>query len=675
MRHFLLLFLLSFFNIYSFSQSNQDLKHCGTDQMHQLFYNRFLTRNDHGPKQSNDSDSILIIPVVFHVIHNYGNENIEDAQLENAIDVLNTDYRNMDTDTADIKEEFRYLIADCKIEFRLAQLDPYGNCTKGINRFADTLTYIGDHSVKSIIQWPPEKYLNIWVVDNAYGLAGHATLPSLADTMPSWDGIVIQHDYLGSIGTSSEFKSLVLTHEVGHYLNLQHTWGGNNAPDLPYWGPGDTANCNYDDGVDDTPNTIGWQTCNTAGTSCGSLDNVQNYMEYAYCTARMFTQGQKERMRACLTSSVANRNNLWSGQNLASTGISLSAILCTADFEADRKVICAGDSISFTDLSYHGVSSREWTFAGGNPSAGSDSAITVFYDTPGRYDVKLKVGNGTQQRDTVKYSYIKVLSSSGYIPPYWESFDTLTLGLDHEWEIINTDHEMGWELSNQASYSGSYSVMIQNHSNFFEGRIDELISNSIDLSGLNDVVLSFRYAYAKKTDSNNETLKIYVSKDCGTNWSLRASLSGSALATTGNTDSSFFPSSVNEWSYEEITNISSSYLVSDFQIKFEFESDGGNNIFIDDIYANDVPMNVGEAPSYSVYNIIPNPAKDELQLIFFDEQEYRIELLDMHGKIIFYADQINKKTMNIPIDFLSQGIYIIHLISSKVNYFDSFIKQ
>ena len=370
----ILFFLLIFCIINSsFSQINENLRYCGSNKMQQVFYDQFpqlhskiintqarlssYTQAYTKRKQALDSDSIFIIPVVVHIIHNYGDENIDDSQIEDAIHVLNTDFRNKDTDTNNIRQEFRHLVADCKIEFRLAQLDPNGNCTKGINHIADTLTYVGDHSVKSIIQWPPDRYLNIWVVANAAGLAGHCLNPASVDTLSAWDGVVIQYDYIGSIGASSEFKSLVLTHEVGHYLNLQHTWGGNNAPNLPYWSPGDTANCGSDDGVDDTPNTIGWQTCNTAGTSCGTLDNVQNYMEYDYCADRMFTEGQKQRMRACLTSSVAKRNNLWSNQNLLATGVASNNIICVADFKAARTIICAGDSASFTDLSYHGITS------------------------------------------------------------------------------------------------------------------------------------------------------------------------------------------------------------------------------------------------------------------------------------------------------------------------------
>lgn len=687
----LFFFLLLFYGLSAFSQSEEIFKPCGTDQMQQVLFDRFpMFHNNMNQaqeqleqhtlnytkfkKQSVDSDSVFIIPVVVHIIHDYGTENIDDAQVENAISVLNTDYRNMDTDTSLIRQEFRHLVADCSIEFRLAQLDPYGKCTKGINRIADTLTYVGDHSVKALMQWPPDMYLNIWVVDNAGGLAGHALFPSSVDTIPSWDGIVIQHDYFGSTGTSSETKSLVLTHEVGHYLNLQHTWGGNNAPNLPYWAPGDTANCGYDDGVDDTPNTVGWQTCNTAGVSCGTLNNVQNYMEYAYCTTRMFTEGQKQRMRACLTSSVANRNKLWSAQNLAATGVDSTAILCTADFETERTVICEGQSLTFSDKSFHGVSFWQWTFPGASPATSTDQNPVVTYSSPGIYDVTLTVGNGIQTIDSTKQGYIIVLPTSTYLPPYLETFDTVS-ALENEWTVINTDHANGWVLTNQASYSGTQSVMIDNYSNTFEGRFDELISNTVDLSGFTEVVLSFRYAYAQRLNTNNDKLKIYVSKDCGENWSLKASLSGASLATVDSSLVAFFPTSHGEWGYEEVTNISSSYLVSDFRLKFSFESDRGNNIFLDDIYVNDVAMGIESIRESNQIRIIPNPVEKDLQLFLPSDKINKIELVDIRGKNISSIIPLTDKVQTIATDFLSPGMYLIQIVSSKGMYVERFVKN
>ena len=181
-------------------------------------------------------------------------------------------------DTSAIVNAFKSIHADCEIEFRLAKKDPSGNCTSGINRIASPYTYTGTHDVKSLIHWDPTKYLNIYVVANAAGLAGHCVWPSDADTIPAWDGIVITHSYVGEIGTSSTLTRVSLSHEVGHYFNLQHTWGGNNVPGyyfLPCADP--NKDCNIDDGVSDTPVTIGWQTCNLNGASCGStLDNVKN---------------------------------------------------------------------------------------------------------------------------------------------------------------------------------------------------------------------------------------------------------------------------------------------------------------------------------------------------------------------------------------------------------------
>ena len=77
--------------------------------------------------------SPYIIPVVFHVIHENGPENISDAQILDQIRILNRDYSNPDTNI--ITDSFRSIVADCDIEFRLATKDPQGNCTKGIVQF------------------------------------------------------------------------------------------------------------------------------------------------------------------------------------------------------------------------------------------------------------------------------------------------------------------------------------------------------------------------------------------------------------------------------------------------------------------------------------------------------------------------------------------------------------
>ena len=193
------------------------------------------------------------------------------------------------------------------------------------------------------------------------------------DNWPEADGIVILHSYTGSIGTSAPYKSRVLSHEVGHWLNLKHCWGDSNEPGLP-------ENCNMDDEVEDTPNTSGWTSCTLSGATCGNVqDNVQNYMEYSYC-CKMFTHRQGERMLAALTSPIAQRENLWQPENLAITGVLEAPQLCSARFGASRREVCAGIPVIYTDQSYFGVTQRFWSFPGGTPSGSFEETASVVYE-------------------------------------------------------------------------------------------------------------------------------------------------------------------------------------------------------------------------------------------------------------------------------------------------------
>ena len=256
---------------------------------------------------------LYVIPVVFHVIHDNGPENISTVQIQDAMDILNRDFRKLNPDTSQIVAGFVDVAADIDVEFRLAKRDPQGNCHSGINRIESDLTYAGDNEMKQLINWPRESYLNVYVAAEAGGAAGYTNYPS------NWgagtDGIVLKHEYVGSIGTGNPYRSRTLTHECGHWLNLPHTWGSSNNPNQP-------DNCDVDDGVEDTPLCLGSPVgfCDPERTTCGSLDNVQNYMEYSYCS-RMYTTGQRARMRAALNSSTADRNQLWTPQNLEDTGV------------------------------------------------------------------------------------------------------------------------------------------------------------------------------------------------------------------------------------------------------------------------------------------------------------------------------------------------------------------
>ena len=87
---------------------------------------------------------IYIIPIVFHILHDYGNENISDNQIMDAVRILNEDFRKLNADITDVVPAFQGIAADCEIEFRLATKDPNGNCTNGIDRIVTPLTHQAD---------------------------------------------------------------------------------------------------------------------------------------------------------------------------------------------------------------------------------------------------------------------------------------------------------------------------------------------------------------------------------------------------------------------------------------------------------------------------------------------------------------------------------------------------
>ena len=199
--------------------------------------------------------------------------------------------------------------------------------------------------------WAANKYLNVWIVDGVSSGAGGYTFGGR--DCNSNDGIVLRRSQFGpNSACTANLCTRSLTHEVGHYFALSHTWGGTNTP-------GVAGNCNFDDGIADTPNTVGvsGQTCPTTMMSCtpGLLANVQNYMDYADCE-KMFTTGQKAVMRASLINNPCRRN-LISAANLVATGTNDGFVATPAApivfFNPNKTTVCAGGTVMFRDYSYN----------------------------------------------------------------------------------------------------------------------------------------------------------------------------------------------------------------------------------------------------------------------------------------------------------------------------------
>jgi PKD repeat protein len=618
---------------------------------------------------------VYIIPVVFHIIHQNGPENISDAQILDEMRILNEDYRKLNSDISAVVPSFTSVTADCEIEFRLAKKDPSGNCTNGIDRIFSAETNVGDDGSK-LNPWPRNKYLNVWVVKTiSSGAAGYAYLPGTAFPT-STDGIIILSTYIGSIGTGNTATSRALTHEIGHFLNLQHVWGNTNNPGVA---------CG-DDAVTDTPITKGHTSCPLSDATCtsGVIENLQNYMEYSYCS-NMFTAGQKTRMRNALNSTTGQRSSLWTTTNLTATGVSTPSVLCLADFQSSNatNTVCAGGTLTFTDLAWNGdPTGWSWIFPGGTPATSTDSVPVIQYNTPGIYDVTLTVSNASGSVSTTKTSYVTVNPGTATYSSsiYQEGFESSTIP-GSEWIVRNQSPGGNtWVQTSTAAATGSKSVMITNLSTY-GAYVDELIGPSVDMTAIagSSPMMTFKTAYAQRTSTSADKLQLYVSANCGLTWTLRKSLSGTALTSGGVVTGSFVPGAT-QWMTQS-ANLTGYASQPNLYFMFKFTSDGGNNIYIDDINISGTTGIVNE-DSENAFNIYPNPIDEStvIGLSLAAGQKVEIRISDVLGREIttIYKGELNEGDHQFPIteqSKLSAGVYFVKVSLNGKSYTKKLIVQ
>ena len=295
---------------------------CGTDAIHQhkmatdpayaAKTNSFDAsfRNINTPKTLTNN----IIPVVVHVMHKGEpvgeGTNITDQAVRAQIQNINQHFRKIAGTQGDGNG------VDAGIEFALAARNPQGGCTNGIDRvnMSNVAQYmangvkrssangISDEQLKAYSTWNTSQYYNIWLIselDNGQTTTdGYAYFASAHGE--SYDGMVVLAASFGDTGSSTA------THELGHALNLYHTFegdgSGNACPPANGCGTGAGDCC-----ADTPPHIRGISNCDSSNTnSCDSnndLSFLYNYMSYSNISCRdMFTADQRTRMQAALTS-------------------------------------------------------------------------------------------------------------------------------------------------------------------------------------------------------------------------------------------------------------------------------------------------------------------------------------------------------------------------------------
>ena len=444
-----------------------------TDEVNNLLYNIISEKQNH--LRSVMSTVVYTIPVVVHIMHNFGPENITDAEVMMGINNMNDAFRN--------RNAYDSLTGvDVGIEFCLAQQDEFGVFTTGVTRTATPLTNMtmetDDLTLKNLVRWDPTKYLNIWVVNSINsvsmgpGVAGYAFFPSAYGT--SQDGIVNEVGYFWSTTDNSK----VVIHEVGHYLGLYHTFEGGCT----------NSNCMLDgDKVCDTPpdNSTSPVTCGNTVNTCATDDDDlstnnpfrptgsgglgdQNdlyidYMDYGYQACQsVFTAGQKDRMVGVLTGVRSTLLTSMGCQSICTSPITASVVA------SPGTSITTGTIINFTSTTT-GATTYTWKVNGVVQATTPSFAFP--FNTPGIYTVTLEASNGpisctktVTNTITVTCPVLASFSNTALNIPVGGSVtftNSSTAATTYSWLIDGTVVASTANLTHTFSSPGQYYVCLQ----------------------------------------------------------------------------------------------------------------------------------------------------------------------------------------------------------------------
>lgn len=625
-----------------------------------------------------------------------------------------------------------------QVEFRLARIDPNGNCTNGIDRIYTNLTNQATDASK-LDGWDRTKYLNVWVCKSinsasAAGgtILGYAYLPfEVADGsfIVPYDGILINYQCIGSIGVAKPAWSRCLSHEIGHFFNLEHPFGLTNSPGItgPYVITAGVL-CGDDD-VEDTPFTKGFYSyCPTGGGNdetgkinladtiyaeiCDTVsrdtvsknplkiqyhivqENFQNFMDYSFCSM-MFTVGQQERVWASLNSDIAERDNLWDTANLIATGVYTPQVACApiVDFYSNTCFVCQGSKVNFYDNSSNGTPTQwDWRFTGATVNTSNLQNPVITFDSIYRQNVSLTVSDSEGSSTKTGEGYVYVSPGwSSYYGSYSEGFENAT-EVDNNWLFYNEFNDgVSWQPTNSAASTGMGSLMLNSYQHAvynyeFSPPLVEIpptgafavwcaITPSIDLSTTTAMIFSFDYSCATEATSPadiTDTLEIDYSLTCGATWTAMKYIVGSALPDAGHYISAFTPSGSGDWKNVSIAVPSAVNKESNVRFRFRYVSGTySNNVYVDNVNLNGT---VGVVPvTTDEYHLLiyPNPTSSEATISYSlpAEQFVHIGLFDITGRELKELTNTNQvagqHVITINNGELSNGIYFIKMNSGN----------
>jgi len=181
-----------------------------------------------------------------------------------------------------------------------------------------------------------------------------------------------------------------LTHELGHFFNLDHTFAGCGEADCSVY----NENSPNGDGVCDTPATdTETYECPAAGdvTGCGGTSLTMNFMDYVNDACMyMFTAGQAARMQAYYNSIASQfKTNVLGNEQFLQNQFSLYPNPTKGSFTIEFKDLVNSFSVEVYDVSGKTIYENNY-----DQTASLNQVVNLENTTSGIYFVNVKSDRG-----------------------------------------------------------------------------------------------------------------------------------------------------------------------------------------------------------------------------------------------------------------------------------------
>jgi|GEM_PF-6304960 len=672
MKHLFTISLL-FYTLLVNAQTERFLNNCGTEYvLEKNFDSKFEKFYQSQIELKSKNPVTYYIPVVFHVIHageplGIGS-NISDVNIYNVLEGLNNHFKNNHNHPSN---------GNTSIQFVLATKAPNGSCSTGINRisYANNQNYVqfgnayttSDNGVdattiRGLSNWNPTQYYNIWVVNkitSSSNVAAYAYYPS--EHGKPHDGTFIASQYVNS--TPSE----ILTHELGHSLNLMHTFEGSTGTNCP----SQVNGCGADgDCVADTPphtKTHANDLVLTAANSCSGNNNStykHNYMSYALNEyQKVFTPLQIARMKSAVTfyrsSYLPATNSVFK-----MTQAPQAQFLINNSISYFKQSFCIGASITLRNIStcflntFNNTTlanySSKWvvTKNGQTILTSTEPNPTITLNQIGTYSITLTATNNIGSNSITKNNIIEILPSStkSYCAP-----TSFNLG------------NFRYSINNVKLHYINNSTPIGINQGYTDFSCSHITQAAFDKPNKIDITISNNHPSVP----DNLILQGYIDyNDNGTFESSELILQETIPTSTDNKVYSYNftpPTNVKKGEVLRMRIISERTSITSAQLNCTTQYNIGDIEDYGVIFASYLATDDFEKQKYNIY---PNPVENTININSDNSDEKSITIYTTSGQLI---KSLKTKDENLSIDVsqLSSGTYILNI--NNVPY--KFIKK